>query len=146
MLNGWCGCMRLKPWGKRGRRKLWIRSCRYSSTIGIGRFARTQSAPLVRSEVSRPIDGCGDQWDEEMLTLGAAVRALGAIRDEAAIPSLMKALRYTVTRAEAADALTRFGSAVIAPLLAVLARESDDNIRYHVKDTLAKVGWRPGRI
>jgi hypothetical protein len=28
----------------------------------------------------------------------------------------------------------------------VLARESDDNIRYHVKDTLAKVGWRPGRI
>ena len=45
-----------------------------------------------------------------MLTLGEAVRALGAIRDEAAIPSLMKALRYTVTRAEAADALTRFGS------------------------------------
>jgi hypothetical protein len=35
---------------------------------------------------------------------------------------------------------------VIAPLLAVLARESDDNIRYHVKDTLAKVGWRPGRV
>jgi hypothetical protein len=31
-------------------------------------------------------------------------------------------------------------------LLAVLARESDDNIRYHVKDTLAKVGWRAGRV
>ena len=99
-----------------------------------------------RPEISRPIDGCGDQWDEERLTLGEAVRALGAIRDEAAIPSLMKALRYTVTRAEAADALTRFGSSVIAPLLAVLARESDDNIRYHVKDTLAKVGWRAGRV
>jgi HEAT repeat protein len=101
---------------------------------------------LDRPEVSRPIDGCGDQWDEEILTLGAAVRALGTIRDEAAMPSLLKALRHTVTRAEAADALTRFGSAVIVPLLAVLARESDDNIRYHVKDTLAKVGWRAGRV
>jgi HEAT repeat protein len=83
---------------------------------------------VERPEISQPIDGCSDQWDEERLTLGEAVRALGAIRDEAAIPSLMKALRYTVTRAEAADALTRFGSAAIAPLLAVLARESDDNV------------------
>jgi hypothetical protein len=58
----------------------------------------------------------------------------------------MKALRYTITRADAADALTRFGGVVIAPLLAVLARESDDNIRYHVKETLARVGWRAGRI
>jgi hypothetical protein len=58
----------------------------------------------------------------------------------------MKALRHTVTRAEVADALTRFGSAVVTPLLALLARESDDNIRYHVKETLAKVGWRAGRI
>lgn len=101
---------------------------------------------LDRPETSRPIEGCGDRWDEEMLTLGAAVRALGAIRDESAIPSLIKALRYTVTRAEAADALTRFGGAVIAPLLALLARESDDNIRYHVKETLGRVGWRAGRI
>jgi HEAT repeat protein len=99
-----------------------------------------------RPVVSGAIEGCGDQWDEEMLTLGAAVRALGAIRDEAAVPSLMKALRHTVTRAEAAVSLTQFGPAVIAPLLAVLARESDDNIRYHVKDTLAKVGWRSGRV
>jgi HEAT repeat protein len=101
---------------------------------------------LDRPDVSRAIDGCGDHWDEEILTLGAAVKALGAIRDEAAVPSLMKALRHTVTRAEAADALARFGSAVIAPLLVVLARESDDNIRYHVKETLTKVGWRAGRI
>jgi len=101
---------------------------------------------LERPEVSRPIDGCGDRWDEEMITLGAAVKALGAIQDEAAIPSLMKALHYTVTRAEAADALTRFGRTAIAPLLALLAREADDNIRYHVKETLAKVGWRTGRV
>ena len=93
-----------------------------------------------------PMDGCGDGWDEEMIALGEAAKALGIIRDETAIPSLMKALRYTVTRADAADALTRFGSAVIAPLLAVLAHESDDNIRYHIQETLARVGWRAGRI
>jgi HEAT repeat protein len=103
-------------------------------------------AGVERPEVSQPIDGCGDRWDEEMITLGAAVKALGEIRDEAAIPSLMKALRYTVTRADAADALARFGGAVIAPLLALLAHESDDNIRYHMRETLAKVGWRPGRV
>jgi HEAT repeat protein len=99
-----------------------------------------------RPEVSMPIDGCGNQWGEELITLGAAARALGAIRDEAAISSLIKALAYTVTRADAADALTRFGDVVIAPLLALLAHESDDNIRYHVKETLARVGWRPGRV
>jgi len=99
-----------------------------------------------RPEFSRPIDGCGENWDDEILALGAAARALGSIQDEAAIPSLMKALRYTITRADAADALTRFRGVVIAPLLAVLARESDDNIRYHVKETLARVGWRAGRI
>ena len=97
-------------------------------------------------DAARSMEGCGDQWDEEILTMGAAVRALGVIRDEAAIPSLLKALRYTVTRAEAAEALTRFGSAVIAPLLAMLAHESDDNIVYHVKETLARVGWRAGRV
>jgi len=120
----------------------------------LGRIGDRSAVPVLiavlegvdRPEISRPIDGCGDQWDEERLMLSEAVRALGVIRDEAAIPSLMMALRYTVTRVEAADALTRFGSAVIAPLLAVLARESDDNIRYHVKDTLAKVGWRAGRV
>ena len=101
---------------------------------------------VERPEVSQPINGCGDHWGEEMVTLGAAARALGVIRDESAIPSLIKALHYTVTRADAADALTRFGDHVIAPLLGLLAHESDDNIRYHVKETLAKVGWRAGRV
>ena len=81
-----------------------------------------------------------------MIALGEAAKALGIIRDEAAIPSLVKALRYTVTRADAADALTRFGGAVIAPLLALLAHESDDNIRYYIKETLGRVGWRAGRV
>jgi HEAT repeat protein len=120
----------------------------------LGRIGNRCAVPVLitvleavdRPEFSRPIDGCGENWDGEILALGAAARALGAIRDEAAIPPLMKALRYTVTRAEAADALTRFEGAVIAPLLAVLARESDDNIRYHVKETLTRVGWRAGRV
>ena len=101
---------------------------------------------VERPEVSQPMEGCGERWDEEMLTLSAAARALGAIRDETSIPSLLKALRYTVTRVDAANALTRFGCTVTAPLLALLARETDDNIRYHVKETLAKVGWRAGRV
>jgi HEAT repeat protein len=120
----------------------------------LGRIGDRRAVPVLidvlkgveRPEVSQPIDGCGDQWDEDRIALGEAAKALGAIRDEMAIPSLVKALRYTVTRADAADALTRFGSAVIAPLLAVLAHESDDNIRYHIKETLARVGWRAGRI
>ena len=68
------------------------------------------------------------------------------IQSEAAIPSRIQALRYAMTRGDAVGALPRFGGVVIAPLLALLAHESDDNIRYHVKDTLAKVGWRAGRI
>jgi HEAT repeat protein len=120
----------------------------------LGRIGDRRTVPVLidvlkgleRPEISQPLDGCGDRWEEDLLTLGAAVKALGAIRDETAIPSLLKALRYTVTRADAADALTRFGGAVIAPLLALLARESDDNIRYHVKETLGRVGWRSGRV
>lgn len=99
-----------------------------------------------RPENSRAVDGCGDHWDEEMVTMGAAVRALGAIGDAAAVPVLLNALRHTVTRADAAAALVRFGNVVIAPLLVMMVQESDDNLRYHVKDTLTKVGWRPGRV
>jgi HEAT repeat protein len=120
----------------------------------LGRIGDRRAVPVLmnvlegvdRPEVSQPIDGCGDHWGEDMITFGAAARALGVIRDESAIPSLIKALHYTVTRADAADALTRFGDRVIAPLLGLLAHESDDNIRYHVKETLAKVGWRAGRV
>ena len=99
-----------------------------------------------RPAESREVAGCGDKWDEEMVTLGAAVRALGMIGDEAAIPSLLKALRQTVTRADAATALTRFGSKVVAPLLTVMKQEHDENIQFYIKDTLANVGWRSGRV
>jgi HEAT repeat protein len=120
----------------------------------LGQIGDRRAVPLLinvlegvnRLDATRPIDGCGVQWDEEIVAFGAAARALGAIRDEAAIPSLINALRSTMTRTDAADALTRFGDTVIAPLLTLLAHESDDNIRYHAKETLAKVGWREGRI
>ncbi|HEU4683701.1 MAG TPA: HEAT repeat domain-containing protein [Nitrospira sp.] len=96
---------------------------------------------------SRVVAGCGDRWDEEMVTRGAAVRALGMLGDDAAISALLGALRDTVTRADAAAALARFGSKVIPPLLGLLSQETtDDNFRFHVKETLAAVGWRPGRL
>ena len=120
----------------------------------MGHIGDRRAVPLLikvlegedRPEESRVVAGCGDKWDEEMVTMGAAVRALGMIADEAAIPSLLKALRHTITRADAATALTRFGSKVVAPLLTVMKQESDENIRFYVKDTLANVGWRSGRI
>jgi HEAT repeat protein len=94
----------------------------------------------------RTVAGCADQWGDEMTTMGEAVRALGMIQDHATIPTLVSALKNTVTRAEAATALARFGAVVIPALLPLLARESDENIRYHVRETLTAVGWRPGRI
>ena len=99
-----------------------------------------------RPVASRTVAGCGDSWDEEMETKGAAVRALGSLGDESAIPVLLKALEQTVTRADAAAALAKFGSKVIAPLLTIMTQTSDENMRFHVKDALAKVGWRAGRI
>lgn len=99
-----------------------------------------------RPEESRVVAGCGDNWDEEMVIMGAAARALGMIGDEAAIPSLLKALYFTATRGDAAAALTAFGSKVVAPLLTILSQEPDENLRFHVKDALAKVGWRQGRV
>jgi HEAT repeat protein len=95
---------------------------------------------------SHALAGCGDSWDEEMNTRGAAVRALAHLGDEAAIPSLLRALEPTVTRADAANALVQFGNKVIAPLLTMMTQTSDDNLRFHVKDALARVGWRAGRV
>jgi HEAT repeat protein len=99
-----------------------------------------------RPQASRSVAGCGDQWTEEMLTMGVAVRALGLIRDEGSIPTLVTALSNTVTRGDAATALAAFGPTVIPSLLPLLARESDENVRYHVRETLTAVGWRPGRV
>jgi HEAT repeat protein len=120
----------------------------------LGKIGDCRAVPVLiailegsdRPSGSRTVAGCGDTWDEEMNTRGAAVRALGILGDEVAIPALVKALDQTTTRADAAAALVRFGSRVIAPLVTIMTQTSDDNMRFHVKETLAKVGWRAGRI
>jgi HEAT repeat protein len=120
----------------------------------LGKIKDQRAVPVLQAIVTgcaeppmdRTVSGCADRWSEEMTTMGEAVRALGAIRDEATIPTLVSALKNTVTRAEAAAALSRFGPVVIPSLLPLLARESDENIRYHLKETLTAVGWRPGRV
>ncbi len=120
----------------------------------MGQIGDRRAVPLLinilegrdRPAESREVAGCGDRWDEEMVTLGAAVRALGVLADEAAIPSLLKALHHTVTRADAATALTRYGSKVVSPLLTMMKQEGDENLQFYIKDTLAKVGWRSGRV
>jgi HEAT repeat protein len=96
-------------------------------------------------KATRTVAGCGNQWNEEAMTQGAAARALGAIGDERAIPSLVAALNQTFTRVEAATALAKFGAKVIPFLLPLLNEPRDENLLFHVRETLAAAGWRPGR-
>lgn len=97
-------------------------------------------------EATRTAVGCGDQWNEELITQGAAVRALGLIGDDRAIPSLVAALSPTHTRAEAAASLAKFGSKVVPALIPLLSESPDDNVRFHVRETLTLVGWRPRQV
>ncbi|MCS6290554.1 MAG: HEAT repeat domain-containing protein [Nitrospira sp.] len=120
----------------------------------LGQIGDPRAVPLLRRVVEgaplgEPRDTatpCADGWTDEMATMGMAARALGMIADGVAIPSLIVALRNTITRSEAAAALAKFGPAVIPSLLPMLAKEQDENIRYHVRETLTAVGWRPGRV
>jgi HEAT repeat protein len=119
----------------------------------LGRIGDRRAVPVLidiiagadSPEVTRTMAGCGDQWDEESITQGAAARALGAIGDERAIPSLVAALEPTFTRAEAATALTKFGSKIIPFLLPLLNEPHDENLLFHVREALASAGWMPGR-
>jgi HEAT repeat protein len=92
------------------------------------------------------LQGCGDQYEEEMLAMEAAVKALAQIGDPKVIPNLVQALKNTVVRANAAEGLVAFGEAAIPSLLDCLRREQDPNILYHVRESLAKLGWRQGRV
>ena len=120
----------------------------------LGRIGDRRAVPILIEVVTganppkttRSVSGCGDQWNEEVITQAAAVRALGAIGDESALPTLVAALEPTFTRADAAAALARFGSKAIPLLLSLLTGPRDENVRYHVKETLALVGWRAGRV
>ncbi|HWF61435.1 MAG TPA: HEAT repeat domain-containing protein [Nitrospira sp.] len=120
----------------------------------LGRIGDPRAVPVLIDVLSgtsppqatRTMAGCGDQWNEEVMTQSAAARALGAIGDEKAIPSLVAALSQTFTRAEAAAALAQFGSKVIPLLLPLLNEPRDENLLFHVRETLASAGWRPRRI
>lgn len=120
----------------------------------LGRIGNPKAVPVLIDivtgaappETTRTAAGCGDQWNEELITQGAAVRALGLIGDDRAIPSLVAALSPTHTRAEAAAALTKFGSKVVPALISLLNESPDDNIRFHVRETLTLIGWRPRQI
>jgi HEAT repeat protein len=120
----------------------------------LGRIGDTRAVPLLielvtgagLSEITKTVGGYGDQWTEALITQGAAVRALGKIGDDRAIPSLVAALEPTSTRAEAASALAKFGSKVIPILIPLLNHSQDDNLRFHVRETLTLAGWRPRRM
>jgi len=127
---------------------------RTSAVEALGRIGDRRAVPILielvtgvnQPKVVHAVAACGDQWNEEFVTRAAAVQALGAIGDESALPTLVAALGPTFTRAEAAAALARFGSKAIPLLLPLSTGSPDDNVRYHVKEALSAIGWRPGRI
>ena len=93
------------------------------------------------------MEGCTDpKYKEELPPLEAAVKALANIGDPQAVPVLLQALHSTLLRQEAAEALTHFGSAAKTPLLQLLKTTQNDNLRRHVLESLACLGWRPGQI
>ena len=119
----------------------------------LGRIGDTRAVPVLIEvltgakppEATRSVAGCGDQWNEEFITQSAAARALGMIGDDAAIPSLVAALGPTYTRADAAAALVTFGTKVVPFLIPLLTDSTDDNVQFHVRETLTLAGWRPRR-
>ena len=87
-----------------------------------------------------------DQFEQQLLPMEAAIKALARIRDPQTIPVFLSALKSTLVRTEASEALGSFGRSIIPHLLEYLKTEKDENIRYHVKETLTKVGWKPRQV
>lgn len=118
--------------------------------IGDGRAVKPLVAVLQglkAEDFEGRLPGCTDErFEEQLLPVEAAVRALGRIQDASAIPALIGVMKSTMVRAEAADALAGFGRAIIPQLLDFLKTEQDDNIRFHLKETLQRVGWKPGQV
>ena len=121
----------------------------------LGKIGDRQAVPslqkiinaLVTTDYEGRMAACeDDRYQEELPAVEAAVKALAAIGDERALPTLREALKSTLIRVEAAEALSRFGKVAIPSLVEMYKNEPDDNIRYHIKETLARLGWRPGQI
>lgn len=130
------------------------RDMRPKAIEALGKIGDRRAVPVLVQVVTgtspsandRPMHGCGDRYEEEIMSLDAAVRALASLRDAAALPTLIGALQNTLVREEAAQALVAFGPPAIPLLLDVLRKEKDDNILFHVKESLHQLGWRANRI
>lgn len=118
--------------------------------VGDGRAVeplRSLVEEAAQSHHEWEVHGCqNERYEQELPAVEAAVKALGTIGDKTAIPTLVTALKSTTVRVEAGDALVRFGQPAIAPLLTVLKHEQDENILFHVRETLSRLGWRAGRL
>ncbi len=102
---------------------------------------------LKTSDYEDRTPACEDnRYEEDLARVEEAIRAIARIHDEEAIPLLITALQSTLIRNEASDALVQFGQKAIAPLVRQLQREQDENIRYHIKETLTQLGWNPKRV
>lgn len=132
-----------------------LKSLKPQAITALGKIGDTRAVPplldiinaLVTTDYEGRMAACeDDRYQEELPAVEAAVNALAQIGDERAIPTLQEALKSTLIRVEAAEALSHFGSTAVSPLIAMYQKETDDNIRYHVKETLARLGWRPGQI
>jgi HEAT repeat protein len=90
---------------------------------------------------------CEDErYEQDLAVVEAAIKALARLKDEQAIPILINALQSTLVRKDAAEALAAFGKPAIPPLVEVFKQELDENIRYHIKETLTKLGWNANRV
>ena len=102
---------------------------------------------LKTSEYEDRTPACEDhRYEQDLASVEEAIRALARIHDDEAIPLLMTALQSTLIRTEASEALVGFGQKAVAPLVSQLQRERDENIRYHIKETLTQLGWNPKRV
>ena len=102
---------------------------------------------LKTSDYEDRTPACEDnRYEQDLASVEEAIRALARIHDEEAIPLLVTALQSTLIRNEASEALVRFGQKAVAPLVSQLQREQDENIRYHIKETLTQLGWNPKRV
>ena len=102
---------------------------------------------LKTSDYEDRTPACEDnRYEQDLASVEEAIRALARIHDEEAIPLLVTALQSTLIRNEASEALVQFGQKAIAPLVSRLQREQDENIRYHIQETLTQLGWNPKRV
>ena len=102
---------------------------------------------LKTSDYEDRTPACEDnRYEQDLASVEEAIRALARIHDEEAIPLLVTALQSTLIRSEAGEALVQFGQKAIPPLVSRLQQEQDENIRYHIKETLTQLGWNPKRV